>query len=248
MELSKRLQAVADLIPPDRIVADVGTDHGYIPIWLVEQKKSRKVIALDINEGPLTRAMEHITGHGLGNYIETRRSDGLKELKEGEADCVVIAGMGGGLVMKIMSEGAAFLKGVRECILQPQSELEKVRQFLWQEGYCSVAEDMVLEDGKYYPMMRVIQNAKMPQEPYDLSELRYGRLLLKQRHPVLIQFLEKEITVKEQILSGLQARTGEKIRQRYEELSDEIACARLALQRMREPESKQVRTMQDVER
>lgn len=235
MELSKRLQAVADLIPPDRLVADIGTDHGYIPIWLVEQKKSSKVIAMDINEGPLTRAMEHITGYGLGNYIETRRSDGLKQLKTGEADCIVIAGMGGGLVMKIMTEGACVLSGVRECILQPQSELEKVRRYLEREGYCAAAEDMVFEDGKYYPMMRVAKQDGNLEEPYDLAELRYGRLLLRQRHPVLIQFLEKEITTKEQILSGLQKRSGEKIRNRYEELAEEIICARQALERMKNP-------------
>lgn len=233
MELSKRLQAVANLIPADRIVADIGTDHGYIPIWLIEQKKSRKVIAMDINEGPLMRAMEHITGYGLGNYIETRRSDGLKQLKQGEADCIVIAGMGGGLVIKIMTEGADILSGIRECILQPQSEIEKVRLYLENKGYRCVAEDMVYEDGKFYPMMRVWKQTQAAEKPYDLAELRYGRLLLQQRHPVLIQYLEREIATKEQILSELKTRTGEKIQRRYTELLEEISCAREALERMK---------------
>ena len=136
MELSVRLQAVADMVTEGTKVADVGTDHAYIPIYLVEHDKNPSAIAMDINRGPLKKAEENISSHNLENKIETRLSDGLKQLHLGEADSVVIAGMGGGLVVKIMEEGTLHKKYVKEWILQPQSEISKVRQYLNENGYC----------------------------------------------------------------------------------------------------------------
>ena len=97
MELSKRLQAVADLVTEGASVADIGTDHGYIPIYLIEHHIAEKVIALDINRGPLERARMHIVGHGLKEKIETRLSDGLEKVLPGEVDTMIAAGMGGGI-------------------------------------------------------------------------------------------------------------------------------------------------------
>lgn len=230
MELSKRLQAVADLVTPGGIVADIGTDHGYIPIWLVESKKNPGAIAMDINKGPLAAAKAHILEYGLSDYIETRLSDGVMALKPGEADSIVIAGMGGALVIKILTEGRDVLDAVGECILQPQSELFKVRKFLQENGYRITEEDMVFEDGKYYPMMKVI---KGPDEDYGKLELLYGRKLLCSCHPVLLQYLEWEISVKEKVLSELEKAEGEKSRRREEEIEAELAEARRALEMMR---------------
>lgn len=227
MELSGRLQAVADLITPGGCVADIGTDHGYLPIYLVESQKNQHVIAMDINVGPLERAREHITEHGLGNYIETRLSDGLSALVPGEVDSVVMAGIGGALVIRIMREGEAVLRQARECILQPQSELYKVRAYLQEAGYLVTEEDMVIDDGKYYPMMRVVRGADTP---YTETELLYGRKLLAQRHPVLGQYLRRERKIKEQILRELDGRSGEKIDNRRSELESETARIRTALQ------------------
>lgn len=145
----------ASLVSEGMILADVGTDHGYVPIYLIEQKKIPSAIAMDINEGPLERAREHITLYGLNAYIQTRLSDGVAALKPGEADAVLIAGMGGGLVMHILKDGEEVCRAAKELILQPQSELERVRAFLREEGYEILAEDMVLEDDKFYPMMKV---------------------------------------------------------------------------------------------
>lgn len=226
MDLSKRLEAVADLIGKDLVVADIGTDHGYIPIYLLKKQKSKKVFAMDVNEGPLLRAKAHIEAHGLSERIETRLSDGVKALKPGECDSVVIAGMGGALAVKIMDEGKEVFKSLQEFVLQPQSELEKVRQYLCENGYYIVAENMVLEDGKYYPMMKV-RNGQS--EPYNLMELRYGKQLLKQKNLVLKRFLEKEVHTKEQILKNLEAAEGEHIVARVKVLQDELNCAKEAL-------------------
>ena len=114
MELSKRLQAVADLVSNGVTVADVGTDHGYIPIYLVESGKNKCAIAMDINRGPLDRAEAHIRMHGLGEQIKTRLSDGVQKLQIGECDCVIVAGMGGGLVIKIMEDGEEIFRNLTD--------------------------------------------------------------------------------------------------------------------------------------
>ena len=199
MDLSKRLSAVASFVTPGYSVADIGTDHGYIPIYLAGQG-SRKIIAMDINAGPLQRAEDHVRLHRLEALIETRISDGLQALKPGEVQAVVLAGMGGALVLKILADSPAVTAKVEEFILQPQSEIAKVRAWLWQQGFIVQAEDMVKEDGKYYPVMYVRHGREAPYTP---AELCYGRCLLQQKHPILQQFIASEIKRNEQILSQL---------------------------------------------
>lgn len=228
MELSKRLQAVADLVGTHGTVADVGTDHGYIPIYLIENSKCDRAIAMDVNKGPLLRAEEHILEAGLQDVIETRLSDGVQKLCIGECDCVVVAGMGGALTIKIMEEGAEIFQNLQEFILQPQSEIAKVRQYLYEHDYKVISEDMVLEDGKYYPMMKVI-NEKA--DAYNAVEYAFGKCLLNQKHPVLKLFLEKEAAGKEKIIEHLNQETGLHIEKRIEELTKELEEIKYALQR-----------------
>lgn len=228
MELSKRLQAVADLVSEGLVVADVGTDHGYIPIYLIETKKSPKAFAMDVNKGPLLRAKEHIAEHGLETRIETRLSDGVRALQKGECDCVVVAGMGGALTIKIMEEGKDIFRSLKEFVLQPQSELQKVRAYLCENAYFIVEENMVLDDGKFYPMFRVINGQS---EEYHAIELCYGKLLLEQKNTVLKNFLEKEKAVKELILSNLEQSFGEHIETRRKEIQEELEGIEYALQR-----------------
>lgn len=228
MELSKRLQAVANLVSVGLTVADVGTDHGYIPIYLLETEKCTKAFAMDVNRGPLLRAKEHIAQHGLEELIETRLSDGVKQLQVGECNAVVIAGMGGALTVKILDEGKDIFKSLTEFVLQPQSELFKVREYLFEQGYCVVAEDMVQEDGKFYPMMKVINGES---DTYNAIEFRYGKLLLLEKHPVLRVFLEKEKNTKKMILQNLQKEGGEHIEVRRKEIEEELEGIEYALQR-----------------
>ena len=152
MQLSKRLRAVADLVPGGTVLADVGTDHAYIPIALVEEGKIPRALAMDINQGPLMRAEENIKAHGLEEKIEIRLSDGLEKMKKGEADAVLIAGMGGLLTVRILS-GKREILGGATLVLQPQSDLPSVRGWLAEEGYAITAEDLVLQE-------RVIQKIR----------------------------------------------------------------------------------------
>lgn len=204
VKLSNRLLAVASFVTDGNVLADVGTDHGYIPIYLLQEKRIEKAIAMDINAGPLQRAKEHIALYGLKDYIETRLSDGVEALMPGEADTILIAGMGGGLVMHILEEGKEVCRQAKELILQPQSELERVRNYLWSNGYVILEENMVLEDEKFYPMMRVVYlNAPDKESAENELFCRYGKYLLKQKHMVLKEYLKREEELYTGILGNL---------------------------------------------
>ncbi len=230
MQLSERLQAVSQMVTSGSRLADVGTDHGYIPLSLVMEGRVPGAIAMDINQGPLLRAKENIARYGLEDSIQTRISDGVKSLGDGEADSVVVAGMGGWLVIHILTEGRKALKTVQELILQPQSDLEQVRRFLQREGYQIQEEDMVLEDGKFYPMMRVVHGYM--EELTDI-EYKYGPHLLAMRHPCLKKYLEREETAYENIRRTLQKSGSEHSGRRLLEIEKELEQVRRAKEEFR---------------
>lgn len=213
IELSKRMQAIADMVPKCSVVADVGCDHGFVSIWLAQNKVVEKVIAMDVNKGPLARAKEHVSTFGLEEYIDLRLSDGLAKVTEDDrVDSVVIAGMGGALMTRIL--GDALNCGglsVSAFILQPQSEHAMLRRFLREHDYTITAEKMVVEDGKYYPMLRAEYKAEMPvgvDYDSDLSDA-FGPILLKEKNPVLLEFLQKEIAKFERILEQMREKNSQ---------------------------------------
>ncbi len=226
LQLSKRLLAVADLAGNAEVLADVGTDHGYIPVYLLSSGKIQKAVAMDINLGPLRRAKQNINQYGMEGKIETRRSDGLSSLLPGEADTIVIAGMGGKLMMRILSQGEQAARTAKKLVLQPQSELYAFRSFLLERGYGIVAEDMVYEDGKYYSMMAVEYSidadgyCRQP-ESTEIS-LKYGPLLIRQRHPVLHQYLQYQKKQKEKILECLASYARQDVSQRNVQIEQEL--------------------------
>ena len=219
MQLSIRMQAVADMVTPGGKVADVGTDHGYVPIYLIEQNKAFHAIAMDVRKGPLARAGENIVRFGCSGRIETRLSDGLERLEPNEADTVIIAGMGGLLTVRILEAGLEVLKTVKECVLQPQSDLDKVRQFLHQHHFCIVQEKMLIDEGKYYTVMRVVHGEE---SPYTEAEDLYGRHLIDDKSPVLAKYLAGQKNVKEKLLEALYSKDSEKSLKRQQELLHEL--------------------------
>ena len=137
------------------VVADIGCDHGYVSIYLVESGIACRAIAMDVRKGPLSGALNNIHDFGLSDYIKTRLSDGLKALEPGEADAIIIAGMGGKLMMRILEEGDPVALGVCYGVLQPQSDLDEFRKYLRDKGYVILDEKVILDDGKYYFPMKV---------------------------------------------------------------------------------------------
>lgn len=156
MLLSDRMRAVAGLVQPCKSIADIGCDHGYVAMELVRSNICRHVIAMDINSGPLDTARRNIADYDMQDYIETRLSDGVSALREGEAEGIICAGMGGKLVISILEQGKKLIGEMKQVILQPQSELREVRGYLRKTGYLIDREDIIYEDRKYYPMMRAL--------------------------------------------------------------------------------------------
>lgn len=233
--LSKRMEAVAALVAAGGVLADIGTDHAYVPIVLVERGRIRRAIAMDIGEGPLSRARKNIVASGLEDRIQTRLSDGLSGLRPGEADSVLIAGMGGALTIRILSDGEAVREQAKELVLQPQSDVPEVRRFLREQGWRIDAEDMVCEDGKYYPMMRAVHGKEKGADD-ELERLgeRYGRLLIEGKNPVLRDYLERERRKYEQILAQLAGQESGQRKQRTRELRELLDDNRKAYSRMGE--------------
>ncbi len=185
-------------------LADIGTDHGYLPIELVRSGICPAAIAMDINEGPLERASEHVTMSGLSECIELRLSNGLERLSSGEAQTVTIAGMGGHLIINILRAQLNLALEMDEIIIGPQSDLEMVRRELRAMGFAIIYEDMVLEDGKFYPIIKIRRSdTESPvSENQELEDI-YGPVLLSEKHPVLGEYLVRERVSKEQILTRL---------------------------------------------
>ena len=155
-QLSKRLQAVVSLVTPGRRVADVGCDHAYASIYLMEHGLAKECIALDVREGPLERARSNIAAHRLSGQIPTRLGSGLEPVCRGEIDTVLMAGMGGILVRDLLEGSRELSHSLLEWVLQPQSDVELVRRYIRESGFQIAAEEMVREDGKYYPMFRAV--------------------------------------------------------------------------------------------
>ena len=199
--LSKRMETVALMVTKGNKIADIGTDHGYVPISLVERGIAKSAIAMDVRKGPLSKATQNIKERNLGEKIETRLSNGLEKLREGEVETVIIAGMGGDLVAKILQEGAFILPSIEELVVQPQSEIYKVRQKLHELNWKIVEEKMLIEEGKYYTVIKAVGG----QDHYEKEwEYLYGKQLLESQDPILEQWLLKEKKTSEELLDRLE--------------------------------------------
>lgn len=186
--LSKRLKAVADMVTKDKIVADIGTDHGYVPIYLVKNNISKKVYAMDINEGPLKMADKNIRLEGLEKKITTVLSDGMDKMVDNMAETVIIAGMGGDLIVDILSRGKD-IKGINELILSPHKRVDLVRKYLIRNHWKIIREEMVIDAGKYYTIIKADRGEDIE---YTEVELVYGKHLLEDKNEILKKYLEKE--------------------------------------------------------
>ena len=231
VQISRRLGAIADMVTEGNRLVDVGCDHGYLPVYLKLQNRIPSAIATDVAEGPLSRAREHIEQYGLGTYIETRRCDGLADVGHGEGDTLVIAGMGGPLMERILMDGRSVWNDFQEMILQPQSDIPHFRHFLLENGFHITEEEMILEDGKFYPIIKVNRTTEQDAEPWSVQEEMFGRFLLERKHPVLKKYLERELRIHDEILEKLKEASGETAIKRKKEVEEERQLILAALDR-----------------
>lgn len=197
------------------VVADIGCDHAYVSIALMERNIAKKVIAMDVRKGPLEIAARNIKEYGFDECIDIRLSDGMDKLAPGEADVIVIAGMGGLLIRNILSNGLHVMQEkFPVLILQPQSDIREVRNFLQSCSYSIEREQMLIDEEKYYTVIRAVPAKQISkanevyteenQEAYSEVELVYGRYGLQHKDKVLYDFLKKEAGVLCSIAGKLQ--------------------------------------------
>ena len=215
MELSSRFKTIASFVSEGMCVADIGTDHGYIPIYLTSEGMTDKAYAMDVNRGPLERAGENIRKEGLDGRIECILSDGMEKLPI-DADSVVIAGMGGDLMEQILMGGGDRLFRLSELVLSPQSHWEKVRRFLHSHGFAIEKEALIKEDGKYYIVIKAVRGRESYRESWQYS---YGTYLTGLKNPLMKEYLKKELKDKQKILDSFEGKDSEHLRRRAGELS-----------------------------
>ena len=214
------MHMVADLVMPGNVLADIGCDHGYLSVWLVREKRVSRAIAMDLREGPLAKAKESITFFHQNERIETRLSDGMDKLRPGEADCIVIAGMGGILMRDILQRGRECCALAKQLVLQPQSDPETVRSEIHNQGFYIADERACYEDGKYY----VAFSCEKGEEnvPYSETELKYGRILVERRNETYFRYLREELGKKEAMYQNLMKAGTVAAEQRIEKLTPEL--------------------------
>ena len=187
--ISKRLELVASFVPQGSILLDVGSDHAYLPIELVERGQIEAAIAGEVVDGPYQSALKNVEAHGLKEKIQVRLANGLAAFEEeDQVSVITIAGMGGRLIATILEEGLDKLASVERLILQPNNREDDLRIWLQDHGFQIVAESILEEAGKFYEIL-VVEAGEM----YLLaSDLRFGPFLSKEVSPVFVQKWQKE--------------------------------------------------------
>lgn len=200
IKLSPRLSAVASYVPLGTMMADVGTDHAYLPVYLVESGVCPGAVATDLNPGPYQAAQDSVARAGLAEKIAVRRGDGLQCVGPGEVQVVVMAGMGGGTMCRLLESAPGVLKTLERLVLQPMDDAPQLRRWLIDHGWRLMDERLVAEDGHLYLVMAAEPGAEAVTNDLDLL---IGPRLLERNEPQLLLFLDNLIEQNRRILKGL---------------------------------------------
>lgn len=231
MNIGDRLEAIGKLVPNGCVLADIGTDHAYLPVWLLEQGKIASAIAGDIAEGPCLAAKNTVSMYGMKGKVEVRLGSGLKVLQAGEADCIAIAGMGASTMIEILEADMPLAVEAKRLVLQPMAGAASLRKWLIQNGWCIVAEDLVADGRHLYEIMAVERGKS---EAFSDAVLEIGPSLIEAKHPLLAQQFARQINNYKKLLANMgkseQARASEKyiawekLVQELEALEDACNC------------------------
>jgi len=201
IKLSKRLKVIADFVRPDALVADIGTDHGYIPVYLVQNKIARTVIASDINIGPIESARSAAVKYGVSDNIKFVCAPGLDGIKEGEIDTAIIAGMGGETIIGILDAAPwAHARGVR-LILQPQSKESELIKWLFDSRYEILDGKLVEDSGKLYMVM--VAKAAQRRSAQTSKRNSIEDIFLQNKDPLLPEYLNERILKLRRVIAGM---------------------------------------------
>lgn len=242
IKLSRRLKALAEWVPEGARFADIGTDHALLPVYLTHSGKVNYAIAGDVNEGPVDAAKRQVLDWGLEEKVSVRHGDGLSVLAPGEVDTVCIAGMGGSLMVRLLTDAGDILASVTTLILSPHVAEDGLRRWLKINSYVLDREELLEEDGVIYTLLRASRgvNAEeavsMNAALYDvrrfvpcLSDIslslveEMGPMLLRQPNELFMLKWEQEITKREKIVERMRQSSSEDAALKAEEWKREIA-------------------------
>lgn len=226
IELSLRMKTVAGMVVPGSRVCDIGCDHAFVSIYLALHKVADHVIASDVRTGPCDIAEANIAKWGVKDMVELRLGDGLETIEAGEADTIIMAGMGGLLMLDILTRGRNVVACAKHLVLQPQSEVEQVRRYISENGWRVSDEVMVKDAGKYYVVIGVDCDKAADRHNEDIDEVyyRYGRMLIENKSGVLAEYLEDRYRSLTDIVEHIEEAGTESARLRLDELRAELEC------------------------
>lgn len=199
MKLSIRLTKIAKMVNPCSSIADIGTDHAFIPIYLVKNGICSSAIASDINQGPINKAKNNILFENLQNKISCIKSEGLKHLSPFEIDGVIIAGMGGNLTRDIIEDGFEVYKSLKFAILNPAQNVEILRKYIYESGFDIIDEDLCIDENIFYEIIKV----RYANHPRKIDSIYYeiSKALLDKNHPLIGAFIRRKLCQNKKILS-----------------------------------------------
>lgn len=219
MRLDSRLRTVADFVPLGSRVADIGTDHAYLPVYLVESDRAVFAVAGDKNAGPCDAAIRTVQEHGLGEQISVRQGDGLEVLEPGEVDTICIAGMGGTLMAEILGACPDVLKAADSLVLQPMNDASGLRKWLYQHYWHIEDEELALADGRIYEIILAKRGRRKRPSPLMLD---IGPVLWEKKGGLLQHHIEAMLFQNRRIAAGMEKSERAKKSRKYKEALENI--------------------------
>lgn len=234
MHISKRIILTAKCVTKGHVVADIGCDHAYTSIYLMREGIANHIIAADVNDGPVQRARANIKEHCLDDFIEVRKSDGLSGFDVSDGiETILISGIGGNLMIDILKSNNDVYSNARELILQPQSDIARVRHFLHDTNCRIVYEKMVYEEDKYYTIIK----AHRGRERYDNEyEYIYGQYLINNPDDICIDYMRGLYASNAKVIAHLRDRDEDALKNRINELEHDNCIIKMLIMHMQKEE------------
>lgn len=214
MILSPRLKIIADSIQGFETMADIGSDHAYLPIYLVKNKRVKSAIATDVKSGPVEISKERLKSNKVEARVSVRQGNGLQIIKPGETEVIVIAGMGGILISDILDKDATVAESSKLLILQPMRDSDKVRKWLCGHGFDIIDEELVKDQDRIY---EVIWSRPGSEARKATGLMLIGEKIIEKKHPLAVEYINKKTDELEKVIAALESTDTENCRERTEE-------------------------------
>lgn len=220
-----RLECIVSMVNKCKTVADIGTDHGYVAEMLLKEGICQKVIATDLNKGPLNRAINYLTKVNLQDKCDFRLGSGLTVIEEGEAETIIIAGMGGDLISEIIDTSKNIAKSAKQLILQPMTAANSLRMYLLNNGFI-INDEMIVKENHFYFVMDAMDAKEEITYIQDSIYYEISKILLEKKDPVMLEYIKKVLNTNGKIIRSLEKTNNNEYNTKIEELKEKNAKIR----------------------